>query len=213
MRKLVRLTLVAGASVAVAGGALVAAPSNAAPGGGECELSGTANFHPGPAADPAGAFAYDFAGDLTNCGDSETGPTGFGTITGTISAGQTYTVDNGDGTQSTYTEPTSKGTGSCATGTTDGIAIVDWSDGKHTVISYTTTSAAAGVVLKGDAIDSVTLPNTDPLGAPLTITTDRYQGEGAAGVLAFEVADPTECTAGGVTSAGIDGFTGLGTTS
>jgi len=214
MRKMTRLSLVAGAAVAVIGGAMAAVPSSAAPGGGECELSGLANFHPGPGADPSGAFAYDFSGDLTNCGDSAGGPSGFGTITGTISAGQTYTVDNADGTTSTYAEPVPSGTGSCATGTTAGTAIVDWSDGTHTVISYTTTSAAAGVLLQGNAIPSIDLPNNDPLGAPLTITTTKYPGAGAAGVLAFEVTDPTQCTAaGGVTSAGIDGFTGLGSTS
>ena len=211
MRKMTRLSLVAGAAVAVIGGAMAAVPSSAAPGGGECSLSGTANFHPGPGTDPSGAFAYDFGGDLTNCGDSTGGPAGFGTITGHISAGQTYTDP---ATGLTYAEPVPSGSGSCATGTTNGTAIVDWSDGTHTVIDYTTTSAAAGVALQGNAAKSITLPSTDPAGAPLTITTTKYAGAGAAGVLAFEVSDPTQCTAaGGVTTAGIDGVTGLGTSS
>lgn len=211
MRKMTRLSLVAGAAIAVAGGTFAAVPSNAAPGGGECALHGTANFHPGPGANPSGAFAYDFSGALSNCGDSTSGPAGFGKISGTISAGQTYTDK---ATNLTYTEPTPSGTGSCATGTTNGIGIVDWSDGTHTVISYSTTSAAAGVVLQGSVLPSVQLPSTDPAGAPLTITSTKYAGAGAAGVLAFEVADPTQCNAaGGVTTAGIDGVTGLGSQS
>jgi hypothetical protein len=207
MRKLTRLSLVAGTAAAVIGGAVAAVPSSAAPGGGECELSGTANFHPGPGTDPSGAFAYDFSGDLTNCGDSTGGPAGFGTITGQISAGKSITIGG-----VAYQEPTPSGTGSCATGDTAGTAIVQWSDGTNTVIAYTTKSAAAGVALQGNAVPSITL--TSASGATTTVTTTKYAGAGADGLLAFEVTDPTQCTAaGGVTSAGIDGFTGLGTTS
>ncbi|HET7530287.1 MAG TPA: hypothetical protein VFJ98_04935 [Mycobacteriales bacterium] len=208
MRKMVRLSLVAGATAAVIGGAMLATPSMAAPGGGECELSGTANFHPGPAADPAGTINYDFAGDLTNCGDSTTGPTGFGTITGKITAGQVITIG---GVQ--YQEPAATGTGSCAEGDTAGTAIVQWSDGSTSVIGYTTKSVLAGVALQGNVLASTVLKAVDPSQPDLTVTSTKYQGAGAAGVLAFEVTDPTQCTAGGVTSAGIDGFTGLGTTS
>ena len=209
MRKMTRLSLVAATAAAVIGGAMAAVPSSAAPGGGECELSGTANFHPGPGTDPSGAFAYDFNGDLTNCGDSTGGPAGFGTITGKISAGQVVTIGG-----VAYQEPVPSGTGSCATGTTGGTALVNWSDGTNTVIDYTTTSAAAGVALQGNAAPSITLKAVDPTQPDLTVTTTKYAGAGAAGVLAFEVTDPTQCTAaGGVTSAGIDGFTGLGTTS
>jgi len=207
MRKYTRLSLVAGAAAAIIGGAMSAVPSSAAPGGGECELSGTANFHPGPAADPAGKFAYDFAGTLTNCGDSTSGPTGFGGTTGTISAGQVITIGGVK-----YQEPPATGTGSCATGDTAGTAIVQWSDKTTTVINYTTTSVLAGVALQGDA-GSVTLKAVDPTLPDLTVTSTKYAGAGAAGLLAFEVTDPTQCTAGGVTSAGIDGVTGLGTTS
>src|SRR3954453_23989711 len=99
MRRFGRLSLVAGALAAVAGGAMVAAPSMAAPGGGECTLHGTANFHPGPGAASA-PFAYDFSGALTNCGDSTSGPAAFGKVTGTITAGQTLTINN-----VTYQEP------------------------------------------------------------------------------------------------------------
>ena len=209
MRKMTRLSLVAGTAAVVIGGAVAAVPSSAAPGGGECELSGVANFHPGPGADPSGAFAYDFAGDLTNCGDSTSGPAGFGATTGKISAGQVITIGGVK-----YQEPGATGTGSCATGTTAGTAIVQWSDNTTTVISYTTTSALAGVALQGNVVKSITLHAVDPTLPDTTVTSTKYQGAGADGVLAFEVTDPTQCTAaGGVTSAGIDGFTGLGTTS
>src|SRR4051812_49547961 len=107
MRKMTRLSLGSGAAIAVIGGAMAAVPSSAAPGGGECELSGTANFHPGPGTDQAGKFAYDFGGDLTNCGDSTGGPAGFGTITGKISAGQVISIGG-----VSYQEPTPTGTGS-----------------------------------------------------------------------------------------------------
>ena len=204
MRKITRLSLVAGASIAVIGGALAAVPSSAATGGGECELSGTANFHPGPGTTPSGNFAYDFAGDLTNCGDSTGGPGGFGTITGKISAGQTYT----DPTGGTHAEPVATGTGSCATGDTKGIAFVAWSDKTETVIGYTTKSVGAGVVLQGSVLASTTLADGT------VVTSTKYVGANADGALAFEVSDPSQCTtANGVTSAGIDGFTGLGTTS
>ena len=213
MRKMARLSLVAGAAAAVIGGAMVAAPSNAAPGGGACELSGTANFHPGPGTDPSGAFAYDFSGTLSNCGDSISGPGNFGVDGGTIKAGQPVTIGG-----VTYQEPTPSGTGSCASGTTSGLSLVTWSDGTHTVISYGTTSAAAGVVLQGNVVPSIALTGGT---SGATINTDttgiagRYPvGDGVAGVLAFEVSDPTQCqAAGGVTSAGIDGFTGIGSQS
>jgi hypothetical protein len=204
MRKMTRLSLVAGASLAVVGGAMVATPSMAAPGGGECTLHGAANFHPGPGAASA-PFAYDFTGALTNCGDSTTGPAGFGKTTGTITAGRPITIGS-----VTYQEPVPTGTGSCATGDTSGISFVHWSDGTDTVIQYTTKSGAAGVVLQGNVLPSYTL--TDGTNSA-TITSTKYVGAGAAGLLAFEVADPTQCTGSGVTTAGIDGVTGLGTQS
>src|SRR5947209_10297037 len=90
MRKFVRLSLVAGASAAVIGGAMVASPTFAAgPGGGECQLDGTANFNPGPGANPTGAFSYNFGGTLSGCNSSEAGaPAG-----GQIHAGQPITYN------------------------------------------------------------------------------------------------------------------------
>ena len=100
-----------------------------------------------------------------------------------------------------------------ASSTTNGIAIANWADGTKTVVQYTTTGAAAAVHLDGDVIPSVTLPAINPqVGQPtsMTITTTRYAGHSALGVLAFEPPDPTACTGAGVTTAGIDGIIGLG---
>jgi len=201
MRKFVRLSLVAGATAAVIGGAMVAGPTFAAPGGGECQLDGTADFGPGPGVDPSATFAYGFQGTLSGCNSSESGaPAG-----GNIAAGKTITYNG-----ATVILPQATGTGSCATGTTAGTAVAQWNDGTTSVIDYTTTSAAAGVALQGTVVASAT--GTDAAtGAPVTITTDRYLGDGAAGLLAFEVSDPTQCnTPGGVTTAGIQGVTGIG---
>lgn len=201
MRKLVRLSLVAGAASAVIGGAFVAGPSFAAPGGGECQLDGVANFHPGPGTNPTGPFAYDFGGDLSGCNSSEAGaPAG-----GHITAGQVISIAG-----TSYKESTPTGSGSCAEGTTKGTSIVQWADGTISVIDYTTTSAAAGVALQGTVVPSATVTNLST-NTPATINTTRYLADGAAGVLAFEVSDPTQCnTANGVVTAGIQGVTGIG---
>jgi hypothetical protein len=62
-------------------------------------------------------------------------------------------------------------------------------------------------------INSVTLPAINPqIGQPTskTVTTTRYTGASALGVLAFQPPDPTACTGAGVTTAGISGTIGLG---
>ena len=67
--------------------------------------------------------------------------------------------------------------------------------------------------LSGTVLASVTLPAINPQpGQPTstTLTTTRNAGSSALGLLAFE-ADPAACAApGGVTSAGIGGVIGLG---
>lgn len=205
MRKLGRLSLVAGAAMAVAGGAMVAAPSMAAPGGGECSLHGTATFsNPGVgAADP---FTYSFNGDLSNCGSSDKkGPD----VGGHIAAGEPFTYNNVQ--YAPLDTPT--GTGDCSAGDTSGTSVVTWADGTYSFIQYTTKSAAAGVVLQGTVVPSVTATKTDGTGTA-TLASTKYAGDGAAGVLAFEVTDPTQCVSTtGVTSAGIDGVTGIGSQS
>ena len=211
--------------------------AGAATGGGGCQLDGTANFAPnGPGT--ADTFGYSFSGALSGCQSSVAGaPT-----SGTIGAGQAVTesvpltVTNADGTTTTttgtatYQEPASTGTSnvpgaSCGSGNTSGTAITNWSDGTTDVISYTTQSAAAGVQLQGTVVPSVTLqlvPGSQSIAgssAPSTYTLSTTStvfpvGDGAQGLLTFQVADPTQCTtASGVSNAAISGIVGVGSTS
>src|SRR5205823_6464027 len=46
-------------------------------------------------------------------------------------------------------------------------------------------------------------------GGTVTVTTTRYAGDQAQGVLAFQ-ADPTQCAGSGVTSAAVNGVVGVG---
>ncbi|HEX4717496.1 MAG TPA: hypothetical protein VH300_03130 [Thermoleophilaceae bacterium] len=196
--------------------AAFASPAGAASGGG-CQLQGTANFSPGLGA-TSQAFNYSFAGDLTGCQSSVAGsPT-----SGTVQAGKTITqqvVNSTTGATDTvtYQSPVATGSGGCASSTTQGTAIVTWSDATVTVLGYSTTGAAAAVNLSGSAVPSVTLNAIDAQpGDPttLTINTTRYAGDSSQGVLAFQPPDPTACTAAaGVTTAGISGAVTLGSAS
>jgi hypothetical protein len=196
--------------------AAFAGPAGAASGGG-CQLDGSASFSPGLGATNT-AFTYSFAGDLTGCQSTDAGaPT-----SGKVEAGKTVTRSYTDPTTGvthtvTYQEPIGTGTGGCSNSTTSGTGIVTWSDGTVTVLSYSTTGAAAAVNLSGSVAPSVTLTalNAQP-GDPTTITinTTRYAGYSSQGVLAFQPPDPTACnTPAGVTTAGISGFVGLGSSS
>ena len=191
---------------------VLASPAAAQSFGG-CQLQGTATFSPGLTTNSQ-AFSYAFAGNLSGCQSSQSGvPT-----SGTVSAGQTLTekVTNsitGATDTVTYQEPLPTGTGSCGSSTTQGDALATWADGSATVVSYTTTGAAAAVQLSGTVAPSMTLTavnaqSGDP--STFTISTTRYAGDSAGGVLAFQPPDPTACnTAAGVTTAGISGGLGL----
>jgi hypothetical protein len=165
-------------------GVLATSASGATNAGG-CQLHGTASFSPG-LTNTAQNFAYNFTGNLTNCQSSSGGPS-----SGTVFAG-------------TNGLPVPSGNGSCVSSTTSGIAVVQWSDGTTTVVQYSTSGALAAVALQGTVIASVTSSTGS------TYTTTRYTGDSASGALAFEPSDPTACDAAGVTSAGIDGAVGLG---
>jgi hypothetical protein len=189
-----------------------AAPAAAQTVGG-CQLAGTATFSPGLTTNSQ-PFSYAFSGNLTGCQSSQSGvPT-----SGKVGAGQTLTeqVTNsvtGATDTVTYQEPLATGTGSCGSSTTKGEALATWADGSTTVVSYTTTGAAAAVQLSGTVAPSMTLTavnaqSGDP--TTFTINTTRYAGDSAGGVLAFQPPDPTACnTSAGVTSAGISGGLGL----
>jgi len=197
-----KLTL-AGVLAVIAAALIVAVGTASAASGGGCQLQGTATFDgAGLGTNPA-PFTYGFTGNLTSCQSSVAGSP----ASGTVEAGQVWTDA---ATGNTFQEPRSTGNGGCSNSTTDGTAIVKWADGTITVIGYHTDGAAAAVALQGSVLPSITLTGTDALGNPtsVTITSTRYVGSGAAGALAFQ-ASPTDC-ATGVKSAGISGFTGLG---
>ena len=192
--------------------AVAASPAGAASGGG-CHLEGTASFSPG-LSNTAQDFTYSFAGALSDCQSSDAAaPT-----SGSVEAGKTVTMQvhnsiTGATDTVTYQEPVPTGHGSCADSTTSGIALVNWADGTRTVVDYDTTGVAAAVELSGTVVDSVTLTATNAqAGDPTTqtLTTTRYAGHGAEGVLAFQPPDPTACAGAGVGTAGISGFIGLG---
>jgi hypothetical protein len=172
-------------------GASLALPAHASPGGGGCELAGNAVFTNGPNA-TSHNFTYTFTGALTNCQDS-------------LSTGIT------SGSIGTLVPAT--GSGTCANGTTAGVALITWSDKTRSVISYTTNSAGAEVVLQGTVIKSYTV--TKKVGKKTrkktyTSTNTYYAvGDGALADLAFQ-ADPTQCAGSGVTTAPITGFAGIG---
>jgi hypothetical protein len=195
---------------------LIAVPSAGAQSVGGCELQGTAAFSPGLNSSSQ-AFNYGFTGALASCQSSQSGAP----ASGSVSAGQTFPeqVTNtitGVTHTVTYHEPVPSGSGGCGSSTTQGEALASWSDGTQTVVSYSTTGALAAVSLSGSVVPSMTLTavNAEP-GDPstYTIATTRYGGESASGALAFQPPDPTACTtATGVTTAGISGFIGLGST-
>jgi hypothetical protein len=201
---------------AAAVAAVVAAPAGAASGGG-CQLQGSASFQPGlgSASKP---FTYSFSGNLTGCQSNVAGAPTSGTVEAGKTVNRTYTDPTTGATHTvTYQEPISTGTGGCTNSTTSGTGIVTWSDGTVTALGYSTTGAAAAVSLSGSIQPSVTLTATNAqAGDPttITITTTRYAGFSSQGALAFQPPDPTACnTPAGVTTAGISGFVGLGSSS
>src|SRR4051812_15105444 len=172
-------------AVALVAALALAGPASAAPNAGGCHLQGTASFSPG-LTNTAQNFNYSFTGNLSDCQSSTGGP-----ATGTVFAG-------------TNGLPTPTGNGSCASSTTSGIAVAQWADGTTTVVQYSTSGVAAAVNLQGTVIPSVTSSTGT------TYTTTRYAGDSAQGALTFQPPDPTACAGAGVTTAGIDGVIGLG---
>lgn len=229
-----RLLVCALAATTAAGtGLAVNAATAAGPAGGVCTLTGSANFAPNGPGNKA-TFGYSFTGTLDNCQSSVGGP-----ASGTIEAGVALTkvpvvltvTDATGGTSqvngtATYQEPVPSGTSSapnsCANGDTAGTSVVRWADGGVSVIDYTTQSAAAGVVLTGSVVQSVTATlvagsesvagATAPATLPISTTEAATPvGNDAGGLLTFQVTDPTQCTTdGGVQTAGISGAVAVG---
>src|SRR3954451_12000969 len=157
-----RLALAAGTVAVLASAAMVAVPAGAAPGGGGCQLAGNAKFVKGPNG-TAHPLTYTFTGTLSNCMSSESGAPAGGAIATLVPA---------------------KGSGTCANGKTAGVALLKWSGGKQSVISYTTDSATAEGVLQGTAIPSLKVGG-------MVDTSAHSSEEGAVGDLVFQ-ADPTQ---------------------
>lgn len=200
-----RRRMIAAATTLAAAGALVlaAAPGATAAGGSTCSLNGTANFT-SPLSATSSPFGYTFTGNLTSCQSSTSGAPG----AGMIAAG-------------TNGLPQPSGSGSCASSTTSGTALITWANGDYTVVSYKTTGATAAVALQGTVIQSVSATTIDPsTGQPVTTTytTDEPAtpvGSNAGGALAFQPPNPAGCApgGGGVSTAGISGQIGTGSTS
>jgi len=173
--------LLATATLALgAGAAALAVPSGASPGGGGCQLHGQAKFVKGPNSTPH-KFTYTFAGALTNCQDDS----GKAPASGSVATLKPAT-----------------GSGTCQNGTTSGVALAKWADKTTTIFSYTTQDYGANVLLQGTVLGSYKVGKK-------VYRSNRYVGDSALATLAFE-ADPTQCAGSGVTTAGIDGMSGLG---
>jgi hypothetical protein len=179
----VRTSLVLPTAALIAAGVVAGLPATAAPSGGGCQLHGTATFTHGPSSTPH-PFSYTFKGVLSNCHDDSGNAPASGTIATLGSA---------------------KATGDCQSDSSAGLALATWADKTRTLVAYTTQAAGAEVVLQGKVVKSARVGRT-------TYRTTRYAGDGAVADLAFE-ADPSQCAGKGVTSAGIDGFAGLGRSS
>lgn len=199
------------ATLALSGAALAGAASGSTLGG--CQLAGNAAFSPGLGA-TSKPFAYSFTGTLSGCQSSDsTAPTGGHVAAGVPLQEKVTNSVTGVTDTVTYQEPPASGTGGCASSTTKGEALVTWADGTNSVLSYSTTGAAAAVALTGSIVPSITLTAVNAqAGDPSTYTIDttRYAGASSTGSLAFQPPDPTACnTTTGVTNAGISGFVGL----
>ena len=216
-------------TVAALGVSLLAvAPAGAAPGGGECQLQGTANLSPALSSTSSN-FTYSFSGALSGCQSNLAGAPTAGTVSAGITLPESVTLTNtSTGTTTTgtvsYQEPVASGTGSCGNSTTSGVSLSTWNDGKHTVVGYSTNGAAAAVALQGTVVASMTLSlvaSSVPAGftAPSTFTIASDEptfavGEGALGALTFSPATQDQnCVTVGVSTATINGTIGIGSQS
>ena len=125
---------------------------------GGCDLGGEAAIHPGLTTEDQ-AIKFTFAGALNNC-------QGTGAVTdGKITA-------------------KGKGTGSCSGNDTKGKAKAVWSNGKRSIIKFTTVGTGPQVEVAGKVIRG--LFKGDPVNAHLVFQTDHPQDCAGSGV-----SDPT----------------------
>jgi hypothetical protein len=191
--------------------------------GGGCQMQGTANLSPGLGTSSQ-AFTYNFTGNLSSCQSSTSGAPATGTTSAGLQLPETVTLTN-TSTGATqpgsvqYQEPVPTGTGSCGSSTTSGQALTTWADGTHTVASYSTSGAAAAVLLQGSVIPSMTLQlvsSSVPAGfsapATFTIGTDRMNvGDSVLAPLTFSPSTQAQdCVTVPVTQASINGAVTIG---
>lgn len=144
-----------------------------------CQFNGTAKFVHGPNS-TAHAYRYTLAGKVNNCQDNDMSPPS-GTIATLTSAA---------------------GSGTCAQGSTAGVALVTWQDRTTTLLNFSTSSAGPAVLWQAKAILTYRVGKR-------TYRTTRYKGATSLGSIVFGLS-PTECAGTGVTSATASGFLGVG---
>jgi hypothetical protein len=160
------LVLVAGAAGMAVLALSIGSAASAATNGG-CLLKGTASFTPGLGL-TASAQSYTFSGTLSNCEGVA------GITSGSIAAA-------------------GNGSLSCGSGSSSGSATVTWNDGTQSVISFTTTSAAAATEVVG------------------SITSGTFAGSNTKAAIVFSTTTPQDCAMGGLTSASFQGPAEIGT--
>ena len=188
------------AALSAAGAAFAIAPAANAAYVSGCQLNGTAHFDgSGLQGIPtSGPFSYYFDGKLSSCQSSNGGP-----ASGTVFAGEQGLAH-------------ATGSGGCDESVSNGEAVVQWADGKYTVLKYGTEGALAAQTLTGTVVPATTETNATT-GAPLFSTTEPATpvGSSSVGALAFTVADPNQCNTyvqpgPAVTTASISGVIGDG---
>jgi len=154
--------------------AAIVAPAHAAatPTGVACVISGTAHLTP-PVTIHGTSTSYTFTGSLTSCRSTDA------TIkTGSVSA-------------------SGHGTLSCVNGSSTGSALVHWSNGKTSSVTFTTKDVGSLVVVQGK------------------VTSGEFAGAGATsgveGALSFITTQATACTKAGLSTLNFKGEVGAGT--
>ena len=200
MKKVIRAA--AAASVAWGASFAIAPAANASYAAG-CELNGIAHFDGSglQGAPMYGPFSYSFEARLTNCDSSDRGP-----ASGTVFAGEQGLNH-------------ATGAGGCDESVSSGEAVVQWADGKYTVIDYSTQGALAAQELNGTVVAATSETTTNASGAtvPLFRTNEPSTpvGSTVVGALAFTISNPSECNTyvqpgPAVTTASISGVLGEG---
>jgi hypothetical protein len=136
--------------------------------------------------------SYSFHGELANCsGSSVVAPAA------TIAAGEPVTIAG----RAYEAPPAATGTTSCLfTTQTTGKALIRWSDGGITVLSFTTIGQGLVTTLAGQVSPFIDLMRVERVnGKPVVdrINTTRFTGYSPNAAVAFTPAGSQTCTDGG----------------